>query len=125
LSPWLENRNRSHPAIHRAQDAVAADPARSGSVEALAREAGTRTRDLSHLFNDHARCSVTLFTNRMRLALGRELVAGPRLDMEAIAERAGFASARQSRRTRGGFTPRRRPPLTILSSRGIIRRLHA
>lgn len=40
VSPWLEGRNHLHPAIHRLQDAIAADPARAWSVETLAREAG-------------------------------------------------------------------------------------
>ncbi|MFG1279977.1 GlxA family transcriptional regulator [Xanthobacter autotrophicus] len=98
LSPWLEGRNHIHPAIHRAQDAVAADPARDWSVEALARIAVTSPRNLSRLFNDHAGMSVTDYVNRMRVALARELVIGSRLDLEHVAERAGFASTRQFRR---------------------------
>lgn len=39
----------------------------------------------------------------MRVALAREMLAGSRLDMEAVAERAGFASARQFRRAWGRF----------------------
>jgi transcriptional regulator GlxA family with amidase domain len=34
----------------------------------------------------------------MRVALAREMLAGSRLDMEAVAMRAGFGSARQLRR---------------------------
>lgn len=98
LSPWLEGRNHIHPAIHRAQDAVAADPARDWSVAALARVAAASPRNLSRLFNEHAGMSVTDYVNRMRIALARELVAGSRLDMETVAERAGFASTRQFRR---------------------------
>ena len=98
LSPWLEGRNHLHPAVHRAQDAGAADPARDWSVAALARVAATSPRSLSRLFNAQAGMSVTDFVNRMRVALAREVLAGSRLDMEAVAERAGFASARQLRR---------------------------
>lgn len=98
ISPWLEGRNHIHPAIHRAQDAVAADPARDWSVDGLARVAGSSPRNLSRLFNEHAGMSVTDYVNRMRIALARELVAGSRLDMETVAERSGFASARQFRR---------------------------
>lgn len=98
LSPWLEGRNHLHPAIHRAQDAVGADPARDWSVEALAKVAATSPRNLSRLFNDHAGMSVTDYVNRMRIALARELVIGSRLDMESVAERAGFSSTRQFRR---------------------------
>lgn len=98
ISPWLEGRNHIHPAIHRAQDAVAADPARDWSVGALARVAAASPRNLSRLFNEHAGMSVTEYVNRMRIALARELVTQSRLDMESVAERSGFASARQFRR---------------------------
>ncbi|SOC12996.1 GlxA family transcriptional regulator [Stappia indica] len=98
LSPWLEGRNHIHPAIHRVQDAVAGDPARAWTVAALARLAATSPRNLSRLFNDHTGLSVTDFVNRMRIALAREMVLGSRLDMEEIAARAGFSSARQFRR---------------------------
>lgn len=98
LSPWLEGRNHIHPAIHRAQDAVGADPSRNWSVEALARIAATSPRNLSRLFNEHTGMSVTDYVNRMRIALARELVIGSRLDMESVAERVGFSSARQFRR---------------------------
>lgn len=98
LSPWLEGRNHMHPAIHRAQDAVTADPARDWSVPMLADVACTSPRNLSRLFNEHTGMSVTDYVNRMRVALARELVTGSRLDMETIAERAGFSSPRQFRR---------------------------
>ncbi|MCB1776066.1 MAG: helix-turn-helix domain-containing protein [Candidatus Competibacteraceae bacterium] len=98
LSPWLEGRNHIHPAIHRAQDAITADPARNWSVAKLADVAATSPRNLSRLFNQQTGLSVTDYVNRMRIALARELVAGSRLDMETIAERTGFASPRQLRR---------------------------
>jgi transcriptional regulator GlxA family with amidase domain len=114
LSPWLQHRNHIHPAIHRAQDAVAAQPTRPWSVAALAREAGTSPRNLSRLFNEHAGCSVTDFVNRMRVALARELVAGSRLDMETVAARAGFGSARQLCRAWGRFHAT--PPASVRAS---------
>lgn len=98
LSPWLEGRNHIHPAIHRAQDAVGSDPSHNWSVETLAQIAATSPRNLSRLFNEHAGMSVVDYVNRMRIALARELVIGSRLDMESVAERAGFSSARQFRR---------------------------
>ena len=36
--------------------------------------------------------SVTEYVNRMRVALARELLTGSRLDMERVAERAGYGS---------------------------------
>ncbi len=106
LSPWLEARTHMHPAVHRAQDAVAADPARDWSVEALARVAAASPRNLSRLFSEHAGVSVIDYVNRMRIALARELIVGSRLDMERIAERTGFSSARQFRRAWGRLNDR-------------------
>lgn len=103
LSPWLDGRNHMHPAIHRAQDAVVGDPAREWTVSALAHEAATSPRHLSRLFNEHAGMSVTGYVNRMRVALASELLAGSRLDMETVAERSGFGSARQLRRAWARF----------------------
>jgi transcriptional regulator GlxA family with amidase domain len=101
LSPWLEGRNHIHPAIHRAQDAIAAEPARAWSLSGAARVAGTSPRNLSRLFNHHAGMSVTTYVNRMRVALARQLVLGSRLDIETVAERSGFQSTRQLRRAWG------------------------
>lgn len=103
LSPWLEGRNHIHPAIHRAQDAVAADPARDWSVAALAGVAAASARNLSRLFNEQTGLSVTDYVNRMRIALAHELVTASQLSMELVAERAGFASARQFRRAWNRF----------------------
>jgi transcriptional regulator GlxA family with amidase domain len=107
LSPWLAGRNHIHPAVHRAQDAMAAAPARSWSLPRLAKVAGTSQRHLSRLFNAHAGMSVTAYLNLLRLASAREMVGATRLDMESVAERAGFASTRQLRRVwrRSNETP--------------------
>ncbi|HSX59269.1 MAG TPA: helix-turn-helix domain-containing protein [Tahibacter sp.] len=98
LSPWLEGRNHIHPAVHRAQDAVAAAPQQDWNLAALARQANTSPRHLSRLFNEHAGMSVPDYVNRLRVSLARELLQSTRLDMERVAERSGFASARQLRR---------------------------
>jgi transcriptional regulator GlxA family with amidase domain len=101
LSPWLEGRNHIHPAIHRAQDAIAAEPARPWSLSSVAGVAATSPRNLSRLFNQHAGMSVTTYVSRMRVALARQLVLGSRLDIETVAERSGFQSTRQLRRAWG------------------------
>ncbi|PIK73646.1 AraC family transcriptional regulator, partial [Methylobacterium frigidaeris] len=71
LSPWLDGRNHLHPAIHRVQDAVSADPARAWSLEALADIAATSPRHLSRLFNRHAGMSLPTYVNSLRVALAR------------------------------------------------------
>lgn len=101
LSPWLEGRNHLHPAVHRAQDAIAADPARAWTVPDLARIAATSPRHLSRLFAEATGMSVIDYVNRLRVALARELISQTRLDMERVAERSGFASSRQLRRAWG------------------------
>jgi transcriptional regulator GlxA family with amidase domain len=101
LSPWLEGRNHIHPAIHRVQDAIAAEPARAWSLASAARVAASSPRNLSRLFNQHTGMSVTTYVNRMRVALARQLVLGSRLDIETVAERSGFQSTRQLRRAWG------------------------
>jgi transcriptional regulator GlxA family with amidase domain len=109
LSPWLEGRNHIHPAVHRAQDAIAADPSRPWTLANLARIAGTSPRHLSRLFNEHAGMSLTGYVNRLRVAFARELLGHTRLDMDRVAERSGFNSARQLRRAwrRSHATPPR------------------
>ncbi|HEY8564774.1 MAG TPA: helix-turn-helix domain-containing protein [Beijerinckiaceae bacterium] len=98
LSPFLVGRNHLHPAVHRVQDLIAADPAKAWTLEMLAASAGASPRHLSRLFNEHAGMSIPDYVNGLRVALARELLNQTRLDMERVAERAGFASPRQLRR---------------------------
>ena len=101
LSPWLEGRNHIHPAVHRVQDAITADPAKSWTLRALARIAGASSRHLTRLFQEYAGMSITDYKNNLRVALARELITQTSLDMEQVAERAGFGSTRQLRRAWG------------------------
>jgi transcriptional regulator GlxA family with amidase domain len=98
LSPWLEGRNHIHPVLHRVQDAIAADPARRWTRTQLAKLAGASGRHLSRLFHDHVGMPIVEYHNRVRVAAARELLSHSQLDMEAVAERAGFDSPRQLRR---------------------------
>jgi len=98
LSPWLTGRNHMHPALHRVQDAIAADPARPWALPELAALACSSERHLARLFKDFAHTNAVDYIHRLRVALARELLAGSSLDLERIAERAGFGSARQMRR---------------------------
>uniref|UniRef100_A0A7C1NV39 Helix-turn-helix domain-containing protein n=1 Tax=Agrobacterium albertimagni TaxID=147266 RepID=A0A7C1NV39_9HYPH len=98
LSPWLSGRNHIHPAIHRAQDAIMADPAREWSLPGLAEIAHLSERHLSRLFREHVGQSVVDYVNLMRVTLAQELLMQSRLDMENLALRAGFASSRHMRR---------------------------
>jgi len=98
LSPWLDGRNHMHPAVHRVQDMIASDPTKSWSLSKLAQLAGLSNRHLSRLFHEHVGMSFMDYNNRLRVSLARELLSQTRLDMERVAERAGFSSSRQLRR---------------------------
>lgn len=98
LSPWLEGRNHIHPAVHRVQDAIAQDPVRPWTRTQLAHVAGASGRHLSRLFHDQVGMPLVDYRNRLRVAVAREMLLQSELDMENIAERAGFASTRQLRR---------------------------
>jgi transcriptional regulator GlxA family with amidase domain len=98
LSPWLEGRNHIHPAVHRVQDAIAADLTKPWKLRALARLAGASGRHLSRLFHEHVGMGIPEYRNRLRVAFARELLRETRLDMERVAEQCGFSSTRQLRR---------------------------
>jgi transcriptional regulator GlxA family with amidase domain len=98
LSPWLEGRNHIHPAVHRVQDAIATDPTKSWTRAELSRDAGVSSRHLSRVFHEHTGMSITEYKNRLRVVLARQLISQTSLDMERVAERAGFDSTRQLRR---------------------------
>jgi transcriptional regulator GlxA family with amidase domain len=101
LSPWLEGRNHLHPAVHRAQDAIAGDLTKPWSLRRLARVAGTSDRHLSRLFHEHVGMTISEYGNRLRVALAQELLRETDFDIETVAERAGFSSSRQLRRAWG------------------------
>lgn len=103
LSPWIAGRNHLHPALHRVQDAVTAAPCEDWSVTRMASLACTSSRHLARLFHEHAGISPLDYLHRLRVSVARELLAQSTLDMEAIAERAGFGSARHLRRIWGKY----------------------
>jgi transcriptional regulator GlxA family with amidase domain len=98
ISPWLGGRNHLHPAVHRVQDAILADPTENWTLTRLAKIANTSPRHLSRLFNEHAGMNITAYINSLRVALAHQLLTSSRLDMERVAEQTGFASSRQLRR---------------------------
>ncbi|WP_211444266.1 GlxA family transcriptional regulator [Collimonas humicola] len=103
LSPWQACRNHLHPAVHRVQDAVIGDPARDWDLQQLADIACTSERHLTRLFREHTGCSLVDYIQRIRVALVRELLTQSKLDMEQVAQQAGFNSTRQLRRVWSKF----------------------
>jgi transcriptional regulator GlxA family with amidase domain len=98
ISPWLAGRNHLHPAVHRVQDAIIANPTEDWTLRRLAKISNTSSRHLSRLFNEHTGMNITAYVNSLRVALAHQLLTSSRLDMERVAERTGFASSRQLRR---------------------------
>ena len=116
LSPWLEGRNHIHPAVHRVQDAITADPAKPWRLGELAKIAHTSSRHLSRLFQEHAGMSITQYKNSLRVALAHQLLHQTNFDMERIAEGAGFGSPRQLRRAWRLFFST--PPRSVRNTEG-------
>ncbi len=98
LSPWLMHRNHMHAAVHRVQDAVTRNPTADWSASRLAAIGCTSERNLSRLFAEHAGCSPLDYVQRIRVALARELLTHSRLNIERVAQKAGFSSAHHLRR---------------------------
>ncbi|HEY8595883.1 MAG TPA: helix-turn-helix domain-containing protein [Devosiaceae bacterium] len=98
LSVWLEGRNHMHPAIHRVQDAMTANPGHDWSLEELAGVGRLSPRHLSRLFRQHAGRPITDYLNALRIALATDLLQQTRLGMEDVCEQSGFASTRHMRR---------------------------
>ncbi|WP_199153310.1 helix-turn-helix domain-containing protein [Chromobacterium sp. ASV23] len=94
LSPWLAWRNHLHPALHRAQDLICADPVRDWPLSELAGRAHVSARHLSRLFREHAGISAHDYHQALRLALAMQWRAAG-LGKEKAALAAGFSSARQ------------------------------
>jgi transcriptional regulator GlxA family with amidase domain len=98
LSPWLEGRNHIHPAVHRVQDAIASDLKRSWTLRGLARIGGASDRHLSRLFHEHVGMTIAEYRSRLRVAFAQQLLRETNLDIEGVAEQAGFGSSRHLRR---------------------------
>jgi transcriptional regulator GlxA family with amidase domain len=98
LSAALRHRNHLHPAVHRAQDAVLADPATQWTVQRMADAAHVTPRHLARLFQENAGIAPLTYLQQVRIELARALLRGDGLPIEAVAEKAGFSSAHHLRR---------------------------
>ncbi len=98
-SPWLAHRNHMHPAVHRAQDAIAREPERAWTLQELASVACVSPRHLSRLFALHTGISTVAYQQQLRIARAQEMLAhNPTLSQERLAQACGFGSARDFRR---------------------------
>jgi transcriptional regulator GlxA family with amidase domain len=103
-SALLQFRDHLHPALHRVQDAICAEPARPWDAQRLAEVAHVTPRHLGRLFQAQTGLSPRDYLERIRLAVAEQALArgaGP----EAAARAAGFSGPRQWR----AASSRRRP----------------
>ncbi|MDP3760360.1 MAG: helix-turn-helix domain-containing protein [Ramlibacter sp.] len=113
LSPFLAYRNHMHPALHRVQDAVSAQPQADWTVPRMAEVGHTSPRHLTRLFLDHAGTAPLAYLRRIRLAVAQAALASGRSVGQA-AEAAGFSSDTQLRRTWRQFGMAGRPSDAVL-----------
>jgi transcriptional regulator GlxA family with amidase domain len=96
-SPLLVFRDHLHPAVHRVQDAVCADPAQDWTVQRLADVAHVTTRHLARLFRDHVGLSPRAYVEHVRAAIARHALERGATSNKAAAL-AGFGTTRRLRR---------------------------
>ena len=97
-SVYLDFRTHLHPGIHRVQDWIVQHPERNPTLDELAEVAGTSRRTLTRLFRNSTGISIKDYSQRVRIELARSLMRDPALSADAVAQRCGFAGARQLRR---------------------------
>ncbi|KPF67241.1 hypothetical protein IP84_13930 [beta proteobacterium AAP99] len=102
LSPLLDHRNHLHPAVHRAQDAILADPTADWDVENMAAAAHVSSRHLRRLFQDNAGLNPLAYVHSVRVGLAKQALARG-ASVEEAASQAGFGSAQQMRRAWKGM----------------------
>jgi transcriptional regulator GlxA family with amidase domain len=97
LSPLLARRDHLHPAVHRVQDALCADPSAAWSLGRMAEVACVTPRHLSRLFREHAGVTAHDYLQDVRFALAERAIDEGRPPKQAVAE-AGIGGTRQWRR---------------------------
>ncbi len=108
LSPLLAHRHHLHPAVHRVQDAVSADPSHAWTMATLAETGRITPRHLLRLFMLHAAVSPLAYVQGIRLERARQALKQG-VSVTRAAHDAGFSSDLQLRRAwrqRFGDTPR-------------------
>jgi transcriptional regulator GlxA family with amidase domain len=97
LSPMLAHRNHLHPAVHRVQDAVCADPAQEWTMRSLAEVGHVTERHLLRLFTAHAAVSPLSYLQAIRLERAKQNLSRGASVTRAATD-AGFTSDLQLRR---------------------------
>ena len=95
-SPLLAHRDHLHPAIHRVQDAVCAEPGAAWSAERLATTAHVTPRHLARLFHEHVGLSPRAYVEHVRRGLAQHALDRGASAIDA-ARLAGFETPRRLR----------------------------
>ena len=97
-SVYLEYRTHLHPGVHRVQDHLSQHVSSTAKLETLAEFANMSPRGLTKAFKQHTGLTPLAYQHKLRLELAAQLMNDPRLKIDAIAERCGFADPRHFRR---------------------------
>lgn len=97
-SIYVDYRTHIDPAVHAVQDWLIANPERHATLQDLAAIAKLSTRSLTRAFLKATGVSIGGYRRRLRLEHAKRLLHNPEFSIEYIAERTGFADARQLRR---------------------------
>lgn len=82
----------ANPNVRRALDAIHSDPARSWTVEMLAREAGLSRTSFAALFSELMAVTPLQYITGWRMQLARRLLIDTSLPMIEVAEKSGYRS---------------------------------
>lgn len=99
LSPWLIARNHMQTAVHRVQDAIAANPTVAHDLTSLAQIAYVSPRHLTRIFKQATGMTVHDYQLNLKHALFEQWRASG-LSQEKAALAAGFSSANSWRRSK-------------------------
>ena len=99
-SPMLQHRNHIHPAVHRVQTAILANPAHAWHQKKMADIACVSPRHLTRLFKQEAGILPHEYLRKIRVGLAQQLNLERQHSQEELAYRVGFNSAQQLRRAK-------------------------
>lgn len=98
LSPFFALRDHTFAEVHIVQDWLVEHPGEPFTLASLAEVARVSERTLTRQFRAATGNSVKSYATALRLEQARTLLRDRTLSVESIAERCGFADARQLRR---------------------------
>ncbi|HEX8806230.1 MAG TPA: helix-turn-helix domain-containing protein [Candidatus Aquilonibacter sp.] len=98
LSPFFAWRDHTFAEVHAVQDWLVEHPGEPFTLASLAAIAGVSERTLTRQFRAATGDSVKSYATALRLEQARTLLRDRTLSVESVAERCGFADARQLRR---------------------------